>query len=107
MMASPSLYLLLSTNKANLDIYNLIRRHFREANGILSKVLQVGYTRAKCGTCLRISRTYGERSGSPIGVGRKYDELEIEIGVVKLKLFSNSQFDFSKLDILLCPEIEY
>jgi|TARA_R110001599_G_scaffold254800_1_gene454998 hypothetical protein len=43
---------------------------------------------------------------TPIGVGRKYDELEIEIGVVKLKLFSNSQFDFSKLDILLCPEIE-
>ena len=37
---------------------------------------------------------------TPIGVGRKYDELEIEIGVVKLKLFSNSQFDFSKLDIL-------
>jgi phage FluMu protein Com len=75
-------------------------------NGILSKVLQVGYTRAKCGTCLRISQTYGERSASPIGVGRKYNKIENEIGVVKLKLFSNSHFDFSKLDILLCPKIE-
>jgi hypothetical protein len=41
-----------------------------------------------------------------IGVGRKYDKNEFEIGVVKLKLFSNSHFDFSKLDILLCPKIE-
>ena len=40
---------------------------------------------------------------TPIGVGRKYDELEIEIGVVKFYFFSNSQSDFSKLDILLCP----
>jgi len=41
-----------------------------------------------------------------IGVGIKYDELEIEIGVVKFYFFSNSQSDFSKLDILLCPKIE-
>ena len=43
---------------------------------------------------------------TPIGVGRKYDELEIEIGVVKLKLFSNSFFDFLKLDILFMSKNE-
>jgi hypothetical protein len=34
------------------------------------------------------------------------DEMEVEIGVVKFYFFSNSFFDFSKLDILLCPKIE-
>ena len=37
----------------------------------------------------------------------KYNKNEFEIGVVKLKLFSNSFFDFSKLDILLCPKMRY
>jgi hypothetical protein len=33
--------------------------------------------------------------------------MEVEIGVAKLFFFSNSFFDFSKLDILLCPKMEY
>jgi len=35
------------------------------------------------------------------------DEMEVEIGVVKFYFFSNSFFDFSKLDILLCPKMNY